>query len=43
VAWIIADMTRGTIQRRLLAETNNSPTQESEFLLSFIWAALALN
>jgi len=36
VAWIIADMTRGTIQRRLLAETNIPPTQESDFLLSFI-------
>lgn len=41
VAWIIADMTRGTIQRRLLGPNETSPKEDSEFLLSFIWAALA--
>jgi TetR/AcrR family fatty acid metabolism transcriptional regulator len=40
VAWIIADMTRGTIQRRLLGQTHSLPSEDSEFLLSFIWAAL---
>jgi AcrR family transcriptional regulator len=39
-AWIIADMTRGTIQRRPLGQGSNSLREESEFLLSFIWAAL---
>lgn len=42
VAWIIADMTRGTIQRRLLGQTDTQPTEDSEFLLGFIWAALAI-
>ena len=42
VAWIIADMTRGTIQRRLLRQSNTLPSEDSEFLLSFIWAALAI-
>jgi AcrR family transcriptional regulator len=40
VAWIIADMTRGTIQRRLLERSNTPPSEDSEFLLSFIWTAL---
>jgi AcrR family transcriptional regulator len=40
VAWIIADMTRGTIQRRLLGQNDTLPSEDSEFLLSFIWAAL---
>jgi TetR/AcrR family fatty acid metabolism transcriptional regulator len=39
-AWIIADITRGTIQRRLLGQSNGSLREESEFLTSFIWAAL---
>jgi AcrR family transcriptional regulator len=42
VAWIIADMTRGTIQRRLLGQNGISPREDSEFLLSLIWAALAI-
>jgi phosphoglycerate dehydrogenase-like enzyme len=42
VAWIIADMTRGTIQRRLLGQSDISPHEDSEFLLSFVWEALAM-
>ena len=42
VAWMIADMTRGTIQRRLLAQSEASPSEDVEFLCSFIWAALAI-
>jgi AcrR family transcriptional regulator len=42
VAWIIADMTRGTIQRRLLEQNDTLPSEDSEFLLSFIWTALAV-
>jgi AcrR family transcriptional regulator len=42
LAWIIADMTRGTIQRRLLGQNDTAPTEDSEFLSSFIWAALAI-
>jgi AcrR family transcriptional regulator len=41
VAWIIADMTKGTIQRRLIGQNNATPSEDSEFLLTFIWAALA--
>jgi hypothetical protein len=41
-AWIIADMTRGTIQRRLLGPSDTLPSEDSEFLLGFIWAALAI-
>ncbi len=41
VAWMIADMTRGTIQRRLLGQNDSLPSEDCEFLLSFIWAALA--
>ncbi|MGA2961367.1 MAG: TetR/AcrR family transcriptional regulator [Candidatus Korobacteraceae bacterium] len=40
VAWVVADMTRGTIQRRLLGQSDTLPSEDSEFLLSFIWAAL---
>jgi TetR/AcrR family transcriptional regulator of autoinduction and epiphytic fitness len=39
-AWIIADITRGTIQRRLLGQSDSLPSEDSEFLLSFIWPAL---
>ncbi len=41
-AWIIADMTRGTIHRRLLEPSDTLPREDSEFLLGFIWAALAI-
>lgn len=40
VAWIIADMTRGTIQRRLLEQSATPPAADSEFLVSFIWPSL---
>jgi AcrR family transcriptional regulator len=39
-AWLIVDMTRGTIQRRLLAQTNSAPAADAEFLVDFIWASL---
>jgi len=41
-AWVIADMTKGTIQRRLIGQNNAPLSEDSEFLLSFIWAALAI-
>ncbi|MGA2807819.1 MAG: helix-turn-helix domain-containing protein [Terracidiphilus sp.] len=41
-AWLIADMTRGTIQRRLIGKTETAPRADSEFLSDFIWSALAL-
>ena len=41
-AWLIVDMTRGTIQRRMLAQTETPPVGDAEFLLEFIWASLAL-
>jgi AcrR family transcriptional regulator len=39
-AWAIADMTRGTIQRRLIGATNSPPGEDAEFLVEFVWAAL---
>lgn len=42
VAWFIADMTRGTVQRKLLGQTEIPPREDSEFLLSFVLAALGL-
>lgn len=39
-AWLIADMTRGTIQRRLLGNRADSPSQEADFLLDIVWTAL---
>lgn len=41
IAWLIVDMTRGTIQRRLLAQSNATPAADAEFLLEFVWASLA--
>jgi AcrR family transcriptional regulator len=41
VAWLIADMTRGTIQRRLLNQGNAHPAEDAQFLIEFIWPALA--
>jgi AcrR family transcriptional regulator len=40
-AWIVADMTRGTIQRRLLEGSQSLPSEDSAFLLDFIWASLS--
>jgi AcrR family transcriptional regulator len=39
-AWLIVDMTRGTIQRSLLAQSNLVPVSDSELLLDFIWTSL---
>jgi AcrR family transcriptional regulator len=39
-AWLIADMTRGIIQRRLLSQKEASPGVDAEFLVDFIWASL---
>ena len=39
-AWAIADMTRGTIQRRLMAASGTAPTVDADFLVDFVWAAL---
>ncbi len=41
-AWIIADITRGTIQRRLLGQSDNTASEDCEFLLGFVWTALAI-
>jgi len=43
VAWMIADMTRGTIQRRLLADCETSPSEDVKFLRNFICTALAID
>lgn len=39
-AWAVADMTRGSIQRRLLGHGESTLGQEADFLLAFVWAAL---
>ena len=41
VAWLVADMTRGTIRRRLLGRSDTSPGEDAELLVGFTWAALA--
>jgi AcrR family transcriptional regulator len=41
-AWLIVDMTRGTIQRRLLSQSTAAPAVDAEFLLDIIWASLAV-
>lgn len=41
-AWLIADMTRGVIQRRLLGQNNAPPGEDAEFLLDFVWSSLAV-
>ena len=40
-AWLIADMTRGVIQRRLMGLNSGSAAEEADFLLAFVWRALA--
>ncbi len=40
IAWLIADMTRGTIQRRLMSRSDSAPEADAEFLLEFVWASL---
>jgi hypothetical protein len=37
---MVADTTRGVIQRRLMGQCESSLGEESEFLSNFIWAAL---
>jgi hypothetical protein len=40
IAWFIADMTRGTIQRRLMGHGDTLP-RDTDLLLDFIWSSLA--
>jgi AcrR family transcriptional regulator len=42
LAWVIVDMTRGAIQRRLLGQIETSPAEDAEFLLDLILAAVSL-
>jgi AcrR family transcriptional regulator len=41
-AWLIVDMTRGTIQRRLMGRSERTPQEDAEFLAEFLWTALAV-
>ena len=41
VAWSIADITRGAIQRRLMGSNSGTVEEESNYLTGFVWAALA--
>jgi hypothetical protein len=41
IAWLVADMTRGTIRRRLLGRSDTPPGEDAELLVGFTWAALA--
>jgi AcrR family transcriptional regulator len=43
VAWMVADMTRGTIQRRLLNHSDNPVGEDAEFIVRFVWASLERN
>ena len=40
VAWIVADMIRGSIQRRLLNHSDNPIGEDAEFIVDFVWGAL---
>jgi TetR/AcrR family transcriptional regulator of autoinduction and epiphytic fitness len=40
VAWMVADMTRGTIQRRLLNHSDHPVSADAEFIVGFVWDAL---
>jgi len=40
-AWMIADITRGAIQRRLMGLSTCTAMEEADFLLAFVWRALA--
>jgi TetR/AcrR family transcriptional regulator of autoinduction and epiphytic fitness len=40
-AWLIADMIRGAIQRRILEQDTTPPADEARFLRDFIWPTLA--
>ncbi len=40
VSWAIVDMTRGSVQRRLIGETSGTPAEEADFLLDLIWSGL---
>jgi TetR/AcrR family fatty acid metabolism transcriptional regulator len=42
VAWMIDDLTRGAIQRRLQGQENALPAEDAEFISNFIWASLAV-
>jgi len=41
-AWLIVDVARGAIQRRLLSQTPPPPAEDAAFLLDFLWTALAI-
>jgi AcrR family transcriptional regulator len=40
VAWAVADMARGAIQRRLLGQQAGSVNEDADFLVDLVWAAL---
>lgn len=39
-AWLVADVLRGAIQRRLLSQNPPPPEEDVAFLLDFLWASL---
>lgn len=43
VAWLVVDMTRGTIQRRFLTQAKTPPAADADFLLDLIWSAIAVH
>jgi hypothetical protein len=42
LAWLIADMTRGTIQRRLLGQSEWTPAEEANFLMKVLLPSLGI-
>jgi AcrR family transcriptional regulator len=40
VAWLVADITRGTIQRRLVGPAETTPAEDADFIVDFVRSAL---
>ncbi len=40
-AWLISDMIRGAVQRRILEQNNTPPSEEARFLRDFVWPGLS--
>jgi AcrR family transcriptional regulator len=41
ISWSVADLTRGTIERRLLDDNRVPPEHDIDFIVEFIWSAIA--
>lgn len=41
LAWMLADLARGSIQRQLLGHSDRSAAEEAEFISDFFWTSIA--